>query len=68
MWVVAELAEDPGAQDHAEAGLAGVDLSVRVPAKMVGHHRTQLVDLGVQRLQERNLTGHYRGVGGLHDR
>jgi hypothetical protein len=32
--VVAELAEDPGGEDRAEAGFAGVDLSVRVVAKM----------------------------------
>ena len=31
--VVAELAEDPGAEDVSQAGLGQVDLSVRVPAK-----------------------------------
>ena len=36
--VVAEFGQDPGAEDDAEAGLAGVDLSVRVMAKMGGHH------------------------------
>ena len=45
--VVAELAEDRGAEDDAEPGLAGVDLSVRVPAKMVGHHFPELGDLSV---------------------
>ena len=34
--VVAELGEHPGAEDDAEAGLAEVDLSVRVLAKMGG--------------------------------
>jgi hypothetical protein len=32
--VVTELAEYPGAEQVTEAGLAAVDLSVRVPAKM----------------------------------
>src|SRR6185369_3706566 len=35
--VVAELAEHPGAEDRADAGLRLVDLSVRVPAKMLLH-------------------------------
>ena len=43
--VVAELGEDPGAEDHAESGLAGVQLSVRVTAKMLGHHLAEGVDL-----------------------
>ena len=41
MRVVAELAQDPGRQDYAEPGSAGVDLSVRVPAKMCAHHHGQ---------------------------
>src|SRR5882672_7642427 len=32
--VIAELAEHPGAENNAQAGLGLVDLSVRVPAKM----------------------------------
>ena len=35
--VVAELAEDPGGEDRVEPGLAGVDLSVSVAAKMCAH-------------------------------
>jgi hypothetical protein len=31
--VIAELAQNPGGEDRAEAWLAGVDLSVRVAAK-----------------------------------
>ena len=46
--------------------MAGVDLSVRVPAKMVAHHRPEPVDLGVERLHDRDLAGHDRRVGGLH--
>ena len=46
--VVAELGEYPGAEDRSQAGLAGHDLSVRVPAKTLGHHRLQFGDLGVQ--------------------
>jgi hypothetical protein len=36
--VIAELGQDPGAEDDAQAGLAGVDVSVQVAAKMCGHH------------------------------
>jgi hypothetical protein len=64
--VVTELTEDPGAQDDAKPGSAGVDLSVRVPAKMVGHRRPELGDLGVEGLQDRDLSGHDRRVGRLH--
>ena len=45
MGVVAELGQHPGTEDDAEAGLAGVDLSVRVPAKMLAHHLAEGVDL-----------------------
>ena len=45
--VVAEFAEDPGGENRVEAGLAGVDLNVRVSAKMGAHHLAELVDLGV---------------------
>ena len=63
--VVAELAEDPGAEDHAEAGLAQVVLSVPVPAKMVGHHLPELLDLDVERRDQPDLSGHDGRVGGL---
>ena len=33
MRVVAELGQDPGTEEDAKTGLAGVDLSVRVLAK-----------------------------------
>jgi hypothetical protein len=45
--------------------LAGVDLSVRVLAKMCGHHRAQLVDLGVQSSDDDGLAGHHGGIGRL---
>ena len=32
-----ELGQHPGAEDHPEAGLAAVDLNVRVPAKTLLH-------------------------------
>jgi hypothetical protein len=38
--VVSELGQHPGAEDHTEAGLAGIDLIVPVMAKIVGHHLT----------------------------
>src|SRR6266404_6144799 len=46
--VVAELAEHPGAQDGAHAGLGPVDLSVRVPAKIFLHLPLQDLDLLVE--------------------
>jgi hypothetical protein len=64
--VVAELRENPGAEDHTEAREAGVDLSVPVTAKMGGHHLPQLIDLGVQRRDQPQLPGDDDGVGGLH--
>jgi len=39
-WVVAELGKHPGGEDLAKAGLAAVDLSVRVPVG--GHHIGQV--------------------------
>ena|SRR5689334_22882275 len=38
VWVVSELGEHPGTEDDAQTGLTGVDLSVRVPAKILGQH------------------------------
>jgi hypothetical protein len=66
--VVAELAEDPGREDRAEPGLAGVDLSVPVAAKMRAHHLAELVNLGVEGLDDGDLAGHDGGVGGLDHR
>src|SRR5664279_5133444 len=40
LLVVAELTERAGRQDHTEARLAEIDISVRVPAKMLGHQRS----------------------------
>lgn len=68
MRVIAEFTEHPGGEDYPETGLAGVDLSVRVLAKMRLHHRRNLLDLGVQRRDDRTLAGHDRGVVGLHRR
>ena len=36
-WVVAELGKHSGAEDESEAGLAAVDLSVRMLAKTLLH-------------------------------
>src|ERR1019366_1552162 len=46
--VVAEFAEDPGAEDGSQAGLGQVDLSVRVAAKIRLHLPLQGFDLLVQ--------------------
>ncbi len=46
--VVAELAGHPGAEDGCQAGLGLVDLSVRVPPKMLPHLLFADLDLGVQ--------------------
>ena len=61
--VVPELAEGPGREDDTEAGQAGVDLSVPVPAKMVGHHLPESVDLGDQGGDDRDLAGNDCSVG-----
>src|SRR4051812_14790242 len=66
--VVAELAEDPGAEDYAEAGQAQVVVSVPVPAKMFGHHLPQLLDLGVEGGDQPDLGAHDGRVGSLHRR
>ena len=39
---VTGLGENPGAEAHAEIGLAGVDVSVRVTAKIGGYHLIEL--------------------------
>jgi hypothetical protein len=46
--VVAEFAEDPGAEDGSQAGLGPVDLSVRVTAKIRFHLALQRLDLLVE--------------------
>jgi hypothetical protein len=46
--VVAEFAEDPGAEDGSHAVLGQVDLSVRVAAKIRLHLPLQGLDLLVQ--------------------
>ena len=66
--VVAELGQHPGAQDRSQPGLAGHDVSVRVPAKTLGHHRLQLADLGVQLGDQPHRAGHDDRVGGLDGR
>ena len=49
--VVAELGEHPGTEDDTEAGLAAVDLSVRVLAKTLLHLPGQYLGLGCHRGQ-----------------
>jgi len=66
MGVIAELAEDPGAEYGPEAGQAQIPFSVRVPAKMRSHHLPELGDLDVQDVDELHLAGHDRRVGVLH--
>src|ERR1035437_1430153 len=46
--VIAELAEDPGAENRPDSGLGQVDLSVRVPAKMYPHLLFEAFDLLVE--------------------
>ena len=43
-WVVAELAEHPGAEDETEPGQAVEDLGVRVLVKRRGQRVFQLFD------------------------
>jgi hypothetical protein len=54
--VVAELAEPPGAENLAQAGLAAVDLGVTVLLEQVRHLPVQLRDLGVERGDQRART------------
>jgi hypothetical protein len=56
--VVAEVAQEPGAQDSAQSRQAGEDLSRRVLAKMLGHHLPKGIDLGVEGGDERDLGAH----------
>src|SRR5579859_2059877 len=62
--VVAELAEDPGAEDESQAGLGQVDLSVRVTAKNRLHLALQRLDLLVQDGDHRDQGPDGDGVGG----
>jgi hypothetical protein len=68
MRVVAELGQHPGTEHRAEAWLAQVDLSVRVPAKTLLHLPLQCLDLSIQLSDDRyqGLSG--GGVGGLDPR
>src|SRR5829696_5001662 len=50
-WVVAELGEHPGAENDPQAGLAEVDLSVRVLAKTLLHLPGQHLGLLCHRRQ-----------------
>src|SRR6185312_13215657 len=61
--VVAELCEHPGAEDGCHAGLGLVDLSVRVPAKMLLHLRFEESDLLVESDQDGDQGPYGRGVG-----
>jgi len=47
MRVVSELGKRPGAEHGPKAGLALVDLSVRVPAKTLLHLPLRCLDLGI---------------------
>jgi hypothetical protein len=69
-WVVAELGEHPGAENDPQAGLAQVDLSVRVLAKtrlhlpgqhlgLLGHRRQH----HYQRRRAGRISRHHRGSG-----
>lgn len=64
---VAELCEHPGAEDRTEAGLAAVDLNVRVQAKSGLDLALEGGDLGVQRGQDRRRGADGGRVGAGHD-
>ena len=66
--VVAELAEHTGGENHPKARLAGIDLSRRVPPKMLGHHLLELRDLLVQRGDQTDLADDDGRVGSLDRR
>ena len=66
--VVTELAEHAGGEDHPEARLAEINVSGRVPTKMLGHHLLQLRDLLVQRGDHADLPDDDGRVGGLGGR
>src|SRR6476661_2273122 len=54
--VVTEFTKDAGREDHPETRLAEINISRRVPTKMLLHHLLQLRDLLVQRGDDANLT------------
>jgi hypothetical protein len=56
--VITELAEHPGAEQVTEAGLAAVDLSVRVPATMRLDLLSEGGDLDVEGSEQRYLGAH----------
>src|ERR1039457_2360104 len=62
--VVAELAEDPGAEDGSQAGLGQVDLSVRAAAKIRLHLPLQGLYLLIQGGDHRDQGPHGDSVGG----
>ena len=67
--VVAELAEDPGAEHRPEAGLAaGRSQRPGAGQNTCAHHLLQGGDLGVQGADQLDLGGDDRGVGGGHGR
>ena len=63
MWVVAELAEHPGAEDRSQAGLGQDDLSVRVRPKMRLHLPFHHLDLRVEGRDDRGQCPHHRSAG-----
>ena len=66
--VVPELSQDTGREDHPETRLAEINISRRVPTKMLFHHFVQLRDLRVQRSDEPDLPDNNGRVGGLSGR
>jgi hypothetical protein len=64
--VAAELGQHPGAEDRAEPGLAGVDVSVLVSSKMLFHYLTECVDLVVECSDEAHFAGGDDGERCLH--
>src|SRR5664279_2815893 len=63
--VVTELTKDAGREDHPQTRLAEIDISRRVPTKMLLHHLFQLRDLHVQRGDDADLPGNDGRVSGL---
>jgi hypothetical protein len=64
--VIAELCQHPGAEHDTEAGLAEVDLSVRVLGKICLHLLLGSGDLRVEDGKDRYLHTDGDGVGGGH--
>ena len=68
LLVVPELTKDTGREDHPQTRLAEINISRRVPTKMLVHHLLQLRDLFVQRGDDADLPKHDGSVGCLGDR